>query len=360
MSFKLIFKYLKVTMDDKCIGDDYITKSWPDDSSAIEPLRKKLTPILQNYPQMNDSKVPFVIVGYGCGPLANANSFLMVVEEIKKVNVEKVVMIYMIDFSENIEQQNAIEHTLKDFRNIYTYVKNDSFYSNNFPENYVDFVFGCSVFSYPDPHSEFPDHWKSFVYSIGLDNDPVIEKLQNVSLKNLVNAVSKYLKVNGLMIQIEFGSYDNDKIDKEQSETAKNIQKFFQKSYDTLISVREKYGMTLKGGPLVFRNKSAFLKLFEETKLPFEVIESENVFDEDCFGNFNLRISNGDNKVMDEMVKRMHMACDGNFLNRGEKSAEEWKKCMDEYLDKYVTFTREERFCTGGVVGNFCIVKKNN
>jgi hypothetical protein len=346
-------------MDDKCIGEGYISKIWPDDSSMIEPLRKKIAPIFRNYPQINDPKVPFVMVGYGCGPDANKDSFLMFVEEIRKINVEKIVMIYLIDFSENIEQQTAMEQTLKDYKNVYVFIKQDSFYSSNFPENYVDFVFGASVFSYPDSNCEFPDHWKSFAYDMGFENDPIIYKIQNESLKSLMNVVSSYLKVNGLMINIEFGGHDNETIDKAQIEVAKNVKNFFLKSYDVLASVSKKNGMTLKGGPLIFRNKSAFINLFDEEKLPFEVIESENVYDEDSFGNYASKICNGDNKLIDEMLKSMHLACDGNFLNRGEKSAEDWKKCMDEYLDEYLySFTKEERFFTGGIVGNLVIIKK--
>merc|ERR1712032_92889 len=99
--------------NNKMIGDNYLSKLWPDETSSLNALSSTLDNYFtKSKTRLEDEKTIFRIGGIGCGPEANIQVLRMCVDKLTKINKNIKIEIILSDLSTNELQ---LKHCLGKF-----------------------------------------------------------------------------------------------------------------------------------------------------------------------------------------------------------------------------------------------------
>merc|ERR1712032_1570732 len=97
----------------KMIGDNYLNKLWPDETSSLDAISSTLDSYFtKSKTRLEDDKEIFRIGGIGCGPEANIQVLRMCVDKLTKINKNIKIEIILSDLSTNELQ---LKHCLGKF-----------------------------------------------------------------------------------------------------------------------------------------------------------------------------------------------------------------------------------------------------
>jgi len=320
------------------IGDDYVSKLWPDETSALEIASKTMDKYLEKISRRLTEKNPFRIGGIGCGPLGNAQLLRLLVDKILEKNKDLQIEILLVDLSCNEAQ---LKHCYDIFpeKNVLIFSGINSYYERSFSDLSMDIILSLSCLCYPAPEWSPKSNYESIFYIHGTNYDESIEEDSAEMWLKIVKIMSEKLRKDGLLIVIEYGTTDI------RFEEIKIVDSFFTMMGNYLHKSINKYSLKKFGIPLIQRNNVAMSVPFINQEVNMEIFELGQLMDNDAHFKYLYKVAKTDEERTKIQLQMINAATKPFIMD--ESNLENVVAGWEEFLEIYTPECIKEKYLTG-------------